>query len=237
MGAHLCNSLKGKFGQNKEDPPSCILQIRKDGSMINYTFIRDISRKVISKIKSRYTYVPVHITESEWDSMYEDGSWDRIAQIDELARYCIIGGYIIFQQQDCKILDLACGEGLLKTRLCNSYSRYIGIDASPAAIRMAKQHEDSKSEFMIGAMGTFSIDERFHIIVFNECLYYLNKPIKIINAYEKNLEPGGAFIISMHSTDNNGKLWKLIDDSFDILDYVSVTNAKGISWIIKVIRP
>jgi len=205
--------------------------------MSNYTFVRDISRKVIRNIKSRYTYVPVQITKSEWDSKYEHGNWTRIAEIDELAHYSVIGGYIIFLKTDCKILDLACGEGLLKTRLCNSYSRYIGIDTSPAAIRIAKQHEDNKSEFMIGAMETFSIDERFHIIVFNECLYYLNKPIKVINAYKKNLEPGGAFIISMHSTENNGKLWKLIDDSFDILDYVSVTNAKGISWIIKVIRP
>ncbi|MGA2936345.1 MAG: methyltransferase domain-containing protein [Syntrophobacteraceae bacterium] len=205
--------------------------------MSNYTFVRDISRKVIRNIKSRYTYVPVQITKSEWDSKYEHGNWTRIAEIDELAHYSVIGGYIIFLKTDCKILDLACGEGLLKTRLCNSYSRYIGIDTSPAAIRIAKQHEDNKSEFMIGAMETFSIDERFHIIVFNECLYYLNKPIKVINAYKKNLEPGGAFIISMHSTENNGKLWKLIDDGFDILDYVSVTNAKGISWIIKVIKP
>jgi len=205
--------------------------------MDNYTFIRDISKKVINKIKSNYAYVPVQITNSEWDSMYKQGSWDRIAQIDELARYSIIVGYIIFMKEDCKILDLGCGEGLLKSRLCNSYNRYIGIDVSPAAIRMSKQYEDNKSEFRVGAIETFNSDDRFNIIVFNECLYYLNNPINVINAYKKNLEPGGAFIISMHSIDNTGKLWKMIDDSFDILDSVSVTNTKGTSWIIKVIKP
>jgi len=77
--------------------------------MSNYTFVRDISRKVIRNIKSRYTYVPVQITKSEWDSKYEHGNWTRIAEIDELAHYSVIGGYIIFLKTDCKILDLACG--------------------------------------------------------------------------------------------------------------------------------
>lgn len=143
-------------------------------------------RKLFGKGRKSKQHPFVQQGTEYWDSMYEEGKYERLRHTDQVARYSVIVGYIQFFKDNCKILDIGCGEGLLKTRLYNSlYSRYLGVDVSPVAIRMASQHEDNKSEFRIGAMENVNIDEQFDIIVFNDSLYCVNSQSVSCTAMKK----------------------------------------------------
>lgn len=157
-------------------------------------------------------------------------------QIGELARYSVIAGYCHTFKEGGTILDLGCGEGILQERLCYTrYSRYVGVDISAEAIGKTFSRDCEKTLFVQADISDYSPDGGFDIVIFNECLYYLRDPLCAVNRYVSFLEEGGLLIVSMYVRENNNRIWKMLEKSWDILDEVLVVNkTAGYSWIIKV---
>jgi 2-polyprenyl-3-methyl-5-hydroxy-6-metoxy-1,4-benzoquinol methylase len=189
-------------------------------------------------VKNILPYRPNEITIEAWNKTYANGGWDHIRQIDEFGRYSVIAGYIQHAKNSEKILDVGCGEGILQERLCESkYSRYVGIDISRVAIERATRRRNGKSTFLISSIEGFDTSEKFDVIIFNECLYYFQDPLAILEKYKCFLEKNGVLIMSMYASDNTMKLWKMIDRRYSVEDEVKVTNKEGVEWIVRFIIP
>lgn len=189
-----------------------------------------------SLIKKLLPYRPIRVSGTFWEKRYRDGAWDRIRTIEELAHYSLIVGYTHFLKKAGSILDVGCGEGILFERLCEShYSRYMGIDVSTVAINRASVNTSEKNRFLAARIEDFRTDEKFDVIIFNECLYYMENPLETLRHYEGFLMRDGLFIVSMFRGVETLKIWRQIDKYYSIRDVVSVSNAKGGCWIIKVI--
>jgi 2-polyprenyl-3-methyl-5-hydroxy-6-metoxy-1,4-benzoquinol methylase len=187
-------------------------------------------------IKKLLPYRPIRVSDPFWEKRYKDGAWDRIRTIEELSRYSLIVGYVHFLKKAGTILDVGCGEGILHERLFEShYSRYLGIDVSTVAIGRVADKNNQKHQFLVAKIEDFRTDEKFDVIVFNESLYYMEEPLKTLRHYEGFLSKNGVFIVSMHKTTETWKIWKQIGKHYSIRDAVSVSNAKGTCWIIKVL--
>jgi 2-polyprenyl-6-hydroxyphenyl methylase/3-demethylubiquinone-9 3-methyltransferase len=187
-------------------------------------------------IKKLLLYRPIRITQTTWDKRYREGAWERIRSIEELARYSIIVGYAHFVKKEGSILDVGCGEGILCKRLCKSrYSRYLGIDVSAVALDKASVNSNEKNKFHAAKIMEFRTDQKFDVIVFNECLYYMEEPLKTLQHYGGFLARNGLLIVSMHKTNESTKIWKQVDKHYSIMDAVSVINAKGGCWIVKML--
>lgn len=89
----------------------------------------------------------------------------------------MIVGYCRFLRSRGAILDVGCGEGVLHRRLgSEGYSRFVGIDLSRAAIKRARQQGDDRATFIVADASEFVPEGRFDTIIFNESLYYQDKP-------------------------------------------------------------
>lgn len=138
----------------------------------------------------------IEVKKEVWDEEYYKGMWDYLCQSDESARYSIIVGYIRRYAPRGKILDLGCGAGELWGWLTEEEKkRYVGVDISSEAIKLARQ-KDSEC-FCEGNIESFSPQEQFDIIIFNEVLYYIPNAIAVIENYFHFLTEEGTMIISM----------------------------------------
>lgn len=208
--------------------------------MIRYTlhFLRNIVIIRMRLIKNIYPYRPNEISAEAWDRDYANGVWDHIRQIDELGHYSLIAGYVHCAKKGKKLLDVGCGEGIRLERLCESkYSGYTGIDISEVAIARATEQRNGKTTFVVASIEGFETNERYDVIIFNECLYYLHNPLAMLEKYERFLEENGAFIISMYVSDNSVKLRNMIERRYAISDTAKVTNKVGGEWIVQFIIP
>ena len=96
-------------------------------------------------------------------------------------------------KENDKILDLACGKGVITPYLFNlSKSKVIGIDISSKMINYAKKINDDKSryEFIHGDFINYDFKDKFDVIViFNAYPHFLNpkelssKAFKITESY------------------------------------------------------
>lgn len=181
-------------------------------------------------------YGQIQITREEWEAEYSNGQWDILRQIDELAHYSVIVGYCHYFKNSGAILDIGCGEGILQERLnpCK-HSRYVGVDISAEVIRRASHKQDERTFFVRADASKYSPNEQFDIIVFNECLYYFENPLSIMERYERFLKKGGVFIISMYVTARTKRIWKMLDTVYSAAHEVRVSNKSGHSWTIKVL--
>ena len=193
------------------------------------TWRKHLGRRVYKLLKPGLGYA---INKETWDSQYESDVWARLQEIDELAHYSVIVGYIQCFKQGGSVLDVGCGQGILQEKLSPYiYSQYVGIDVSGEAIRQASHKVDEKTTFICGDLTTWCPDISFDAIVFNEVLYYFENPTMVMSRYEPYLKEHGIFIISMYLTDETASIWNRLDDKYLLVDETKVTNKLGTSWI------
>jgi len=193
-----------------------------------------VIRNLLEKLRP---YSPIRVSDTFWEKRYSDGAWDRLRAVEELGRYSLIAGYARFFSEGGSVLDVGCGEGILYEKLCQGdCSRYLGIDISTVAIAKARVRDAERHRFLAARIEDFGTDEKFDVIIFNECLYYMEDPVGTLRHYEGFLAENGVFIVSMHSTAKSMKIWKRVDGQYRIRDAVSVTNLKGVCWVIKALE-
>ena len=179
-------------------------------------------------------YKPDWVSIEEWNSGYSNRMWDYLYQLGELARYSVIVGYCQYFKSTAKVLDIGCGEGILQERLgIHWYSKYVGIDISGTAIERAIKKQNEKTFFIREDATQYTPNERFDIIIFNECLFYFEDPLKLVKRYESFLNHQGVIIISIFVNDSYMMVWRILEEEYSFVDETRVSNQAGLSWIIK----
>jgi 2-polyprenyl-3-methyl-5-hydroxy-6-metoxy-1,4-benzoquinol methylase len=175
------------------------------------------------------------------DSEYSSGAWDYLRDVEELSRFSVVAGYCHHLKEQGSILEIGCGEGVLQERLDNrKYSRYVGVDISAEAISRAAHKQDEKSLFVAEDAETYIPDERFDVIIFNECLEYFADPLRLVTRYDGFLKEDGVYIISMFvglDTARTRRIWKMLETVYKAETETRVSNKMGYTWIIKVLVP
>lgn len=179
---------------------------------------------------------------SRWNYQYDKGLWDGLENMNELARFSVLAGYVHFLKPDNpSILEIGCGEGVLAQRIGRQhYGLFLGTDVADAAIEQANSRfGDQETRFEAVDMNDFQTDAQFDVIIFNEAIYYL-KPMldKLLFQYIPMLKPNGLFIISMNTgrhADSDAK-WAQLEKAFTVVDSTWVKTAKN-GWQVKVLRP
>ena len=171
-----------------------------------------------------------------WDQEYAGGHWKGLESMQELGHYSAIAGYADFSEAKA-ILDVGCGHGVLARRLTRlGYQNYLGIDLSAEAIKEASSlNQDPRSTFAAADAWQFETEQAFDLIIFNECLYYLGEPRKIMRKYSKFLAPNGKFIVSMFGVPANLAIWHELQQELRVMDSVSVRHGSGYRWTVKLL--
>ncbi|EPY13414.1 class I SAM-dependent methyltransferase [Paenibacillus alvei] len=169
---------------------------------------------------------------------FASGHWTRVfSSFNEVPRYSVVGGYIQAYNSNADILDLACGQGTLLTHIRN-FQSYIGVDYSEEGLKLALELTSEKCSFIRADIESFTTERKFDLIIMNECLYYFDDPMNILEKYQQYLQREGAFILSLHVREASLKIMESIMESqlFTILSEVRLTTADH-AWLVSVLSP
>lgn len=170
-----------------------------------------------------------------WNRQYAAGEWTWLTRPTELARYSVLAGYALELKPGGKLLDVGCGEGLLRDRLHpRAFSDYVGVDFEEA-IQRAMHRSDERTRFVVADMNFFAADGTFDTVVFNESLYLFRDPARGMERYEHFLAPRGVFLISMHGGPKTAAVWSVLAERYPVIDEVTITNRDGASWTCKAL--
>lgn len=165
-------------------------------------------------------------TQEEWRHGYTSGHLDYFARIDELPRYSLLLGYVVYLGGEPEVLDVGCGQGLFRNHLQGfAFSRYFGIDASPAAIEQARSLEHDRTTFLAGDVLDRSLDlGSFDVVVCNEVLSVVPDPAAVLDRVHELLRPDGHLLTSTWRHPGDTQLFRLVDRRFIPVDAVDARN-------------
>ncbi|MFD1063452.1 class I SAM-dependent methyltransferase [Winogradskyella litorisediminis] len=150
-----------------------------------------------------------------WDKQYKKGKWDYLANEREAVRYHKIIEYIkTYGKAQPSIMDLGAGEGVLNERLKDfDYSQFTNVDYSAASIEKAKAKNLPKAKSLVADIHTFTPEEQFDVIVFNEAFYYVHLDLRqeVLDRFIDRLKPNGVLIVSIYKEGQD--CWDLINAS------------------------
>ncbi len=131
---------------------------------------------------------------AQWDAAYTAGTFDGFQDIDQQARYTVIGEAV---NGSASVLDVGCGLGHLR-----SYVRflYTGLDLSDVAISKARNKwssDPAASQFICSDAETWTPDRQFHAVVLNEFLYYTSNPLASLQTWGARIKKGGLLVVSI----------------------------------------
>lgn len=126
-----------------------------------------------------------------WDN--ESGDWRHLDNTNQQPRYEAIKNQI--ERFDAKtVLDVGCGEGLLRHFMPPAVARYLGLEPSTLAAASA---QSSKIPVLNTTAEDFTPNSPWDCIVFNEVLYYLKDPVGVLRKYASAVTPTGIVIVSI----------------------------------------
>lgn len=145
------------------------------------------------------------------------GEWRGLDSSDQAPRYATIAEILHTFNSDRKVLDVGCGEGVLRAWL-PEYTDYTGIEPSSLAVRVAVERNGLARIIHTSAEKFDARGERFATIVFNEMLYYTANPVGLLRKYAALLWQGGVVLCSIYEKPRTGKetslrrkLWHFFD--------------------------
>lgn len=159
------------------------------------------------------------------DGYYESGKWDYFESthseevIASLEKYLNKGA----------LLDMGCGPGIVSSLLDpDSYSYYLGVDASEEAINRANARATENKRFICrDFQGVDFGQEVFSVILFEESLYYLSSGhVDYCQKLKKHLLPGGVFIVTVADPKRYASLLSSIRGAFNILEDRPLGNSR-----------
>ena len=154
-----------------------------------YLFGREtsISRqltKLVHYLEVRQQRSDVPMARDIWETQYQSGRWDYMAEMEELARYSPIISYMAYLKSGGAFLDVGCGEGILFERFRPyGYSKFVGFDISEVAISKMLEKQDEITAFIRAEAETFTTDDHFDLIIYNQALCHLHDPLQIVERY------------------------------------------------------
>jgi SAM-dependent methyltransferase len=170
-----------------------------------------------------------------WNRQYAAGEWTWLSRPGELARYGVLAMYALELKPGGKLLDVGCGEGLLRDRLHpRAFTQYVGIDFEEP-IRRAAHRADERTRFMVADMNFFVADTVFDTIVFNESLYIFRNVADGLKRYEQFLAPDGIILVSMHGGERQQEIWTLLAERYRAIDEVTLSSGDGSRWTCKAL--
>lgn len=179
------------------------------------------------------------VPRSIWEKQFSKGVWDYLYSDNEKQHYQIITGYVKHYAQAPSLLDIGCGQGVLYhyLRENNNSFEYFGIDISKQAIEIGKK-EFAEANFSQLDFDREKLDGKFDVIVFNETLYYFNRPLKTIEkVIRHNLRSNGYLIISMCDYIGHDVIWEKLTKHHKPLKMDTVENQIGQKWKIALFKP
>jgi SAM-dependent methyltransferase len=181
-------------------------------------------------------YRPQRVSAERWDREYRDGAWKYLGTLENLAGLAAVFGYCQFLRP-ATVLDVGCGEGLLAEKLkLLPYGSYLGIDISREAIAQAERLSDKRTQFMVADAGDFNPPGSFDAIIFNQSLYYLPDPARMVAHYGTMLSAQGRIIVSMYDGPRNSEAWPLIERVMKVEDAMDIRQGAG-RVITKLLAP
>lgn len=173
---------------------------------------------------------------SQWEEEYARGDWAGLKFLSEIGHYALCAAYIKRIKPSSFVLDVGCGEGLLLDYLDSAaYNQYLGIDLSPQAVGMAESKGYPNASFTAVDAMAFKTKALFDVIIFNEMLYYINRPLECIEKYKRLLEPDGILIVSMFVS-SGSDIWESIVEEYSVLCSNEVKNENDQRWITAVLK-
>jgi 2-polyprenyl-3-methyl-5-hydroxy-6-metoxy-1,4-benzoquinol methylase len=186
---------------------------------------------VFDAIRQKWKTRTVGARKRMWDGEYASGFGDLLKLPEALEHNLTLIDFMASAQKNKAVLDVCCGEGnLLDSLERTGYQRYLGFDFSDVALKNAFKRANSKASFARGIAENFVPDGQFDSIVFNECLYCLNEPLRVLHRYEQYLAADGVMLVSLFTKTQKVKLLATeIPRTFNVTRSTSVTNQQG-TW-------
>jgi SAM-dependent methyltransferase len=157
--------------------------------------------------------------------------------MDEMPRYAVIASYIRNCGIPLSVLDVGCGNGRLVAELSPfENGRYTGIDLSEDAIAQAAAYEDPGVQFRVADFRSWSPEETFGLIVFNDTLYYADHPIAVLERYFDMLTGDGVIVVAMFRHRNTMVIWRDIERRYAVIDRFTVISAGRELTDIRILR-
>ena len=200
-----------------------------------YSKIRNI---LYQRLLWRYAFGN-RVSQRIWEKQFSNGVWDYLYGDSEKQHYQIIARYVENYAAEQSLLDIGCGQGVLYHYL-NANSNpinYFGIDISKQAVEIGKK-KFPKANFSQLDFDREKLIGKFDIVIFNETLYYFDRPLKTVEKVIKyNLASNGYIIISMCDYIGHDVIWKKLLKSYETLQQDVVENEIGQKWTVAIIKP
>lgn len=178
------------------------------------------------------------VSKSIWEKQFGGKDWDYLYAEAEKDHYLIIVD-LFTKYGSGKILDVGCGQGVLYHYLKAAAAplNYLGIDISGNAITKAKAAFPDVSFEQLD-FDYRNLEGKFDVIIFNETLYYFNRPLDTIQkCIDQNLNKGGCFIVSMCDYIGHEVIWAKLKQRFNFLHIEEITNLNQQKWKVVLFRP
>lgn len=117
------------------------------------------------------------------------------------------------------VLDLGCGAGFLANYLAARGHRVTGLDTSPEALEVARQHDASRSvEYVVGDACTLPFaDASFDAVCAMDLIEHVTEPARLVAEAARVLRPGGSFFFHTFN-----RTWQ-----------AHLIVIKGVEWFVK----
>ena len=208
--------------------------------MIIYDRLKNKIRRLLHKnLLWKYGFGN-RVAKSTWEKQFANGDWDVLASESEAKHYEVIVQFYNNYARGKAVLDVGCGQGVLYGYLNKANPDkfiYQGIDISENAIKQAsRRYENIKFKNL--DFENEILNEKFDVIIFNESLYYFNRPLsKIKGCVQNYLNKEGLIIISMCNYLGNDVIWEKLKKNYQFLETRDVVNKKEQEWKVALLKP